>query len=363
MDSLRVLACFLVIYCHSNEGYVPGDGVFTMDLGAALILTVNRACVPLFVLISGALLLPMRGSTSDFFKRRFSRVLVPFFIWGVLLALLPIPGHELNWAPGNALRNMVDQGELSLTVYNIVMLPFNFTNSNIHFWFLYVIIGLYMIAPIISPWVEKTNGKGLAAFLSVWFFTLWLPYLSNWPGHPIFPELHGQCDWNTHGMTYYFGGYLGYFILGHALMRMPRISAGKELGLGTVLFLVGWATTHLGFMSTVAARDGYKDLEFFINFLSPNVALMTLGLFLVCRAITLPARVQKCVTRLSLVSFGTFLVHYWVLLWVMHWKQLAPLPEMPAWVSISLIALATMSISSLIAWGLSHLPGKKWLLG
>ncbi len=363
LDTVRVLACFLVILCHCTDPAVPGEGVNTGDTAGMLIITFVRACVPLFVMISGALLLPMRGTPAEFFKKRFTRILWPFAIWGVLLALLPLPGPAPAWAPGNALKDLVASGGLHPTLYNVVMLPFNFTDTNIHFWFLYIIIGLYLFTPVISPWIRQASDKALAAFLGVWAFTLFLPYISNWPGHAIFPQLHGQCDWNKHDMTHYFGGYLGYFVLGHAMTRMRALRPSLELGAGVALFLAGWALTHIGFISTVVHRGAQKELEFFIEFLSPNVAMMTIGTFMACRAITLPGWLQKPMARLSALSFGIFLVHYWVITWVRDGLLKEQLHQMPVGAGIALTAVSTVVISTLIALALSKLPGKKWLLG
>ena len=40
-------------------------------------------------MITGALLLPVRGDISAFYRKRILRVFVPFLIWGVLYALFP----------------------------------------------------------------------------------------------------------------------------------------------------------------------------------------------------------------------------------------------------------------------------------
>src|SRR6478735_4906834 len=128
IDSVRVLACFLVVVSHSTDAFVQTpDG--SVDGVAAFFVGGVRACVPLFVMISGALLLPMRGTAQEFFKRRLSRVIVPFLIWGVVLAVLPIPAGEPNWAPPNGVESLVQAQPHSSPgriFYNICMLPVNF---------------------------------------------------------------------------------------------------------------------------------------------------------------------------------------------------------------------------------------------
>jgi surface polysaccharide O-acyltransferase-like enzyme len=357
LDGIRVLACFLVIVCHSTDMYLDSHS-------GAYFVSVARSCVPLFVMISGALLLPMRGTTEEFLRRRFSRLIVPFLAWGVILALLPIPGAEPAWAPtNNILHGLATDGRFGLAAYNIIMLPFNFTGSNVHFWFLYVIVGLYLFIPIISPWIRQTSSRGLIIFLSIWGFTLFLPYIQHFPGHNLFPALHGECDWNSRSMTYYFGGYLGYLVLGHLLTRLPRPATGKALALATAMFATGWAATYLGFVWTVAHKTCDKDLEFFIEFLSPNVALMTIAVFIAARALLASGWGAKVLKPVAILSFGIFLVHYWVLLWVRDWMLVDVLKGQDAVIGIPLIAIPTFLIALVIAKAVSRLPGSHWLLG
>ena len=97
-DVLRVLACIMVIVVHARGPYTyHADG--TLDFWAAFYFVLVRAGVPLFVMLSSALLLPLRQTTGDFLKRRFMRVALPFVIWSVIFAFLPLPGDLRGYAP------------------------------------------------------------------------------------------------------------------------------------------------------------------------------------------------------------------------------------------------------------------------
>ena len=84
---------FTVVCCHCTDpfNFYPGTSPDIVDIkfwgavyGAAL-----RPCVPLFVMITGALLLPVRGDASAFYKKRIPRVFFPFLIWSVIYNLFP----------------------------------------------------------------------------------------------------------------------------------------------------------------------------------------------------------------------------------------------------------------------------------
>lgn len=94
LDVVRFAAMFTVVCCHCADPFNFYAGDPTADLesikfwgaawGAAL-----RPCVPLFVMITGALLLPVKDQAGPFYRKRISRVLWPFLIWSVLYNLFP----------------------------------------------------------------------------------------------------------------------------------------------------------------------------------------------------------------------------------------------------------------------------------
>ncbi|MDE7407019.1 MAG: acyltransferase, partial [Muribaculaceae bacterium] len=88
LDYLRVLACFMVILVHACEFfYVGSDGIsIASDYDALWTSLLNSPCrcaVPLFVMISSWLLVPLDEPVSKFMRRRLTRVVVPFLIWSV----------------------------------------------------------------------------------------------------------------------------------------------------------------------------------------------------------------------------------------------------------------------------------------
>ncbi len=90
LDLVRVIACLLVMVQHSSEFYYIGDqGALVLDSSVYSIRWLNslsRTCIPLFVMLSGYFLLPMKGGTGAFFKKRFSRIIGPFLFWCVVFA-------------------------------------------------------------------------------------------------------------------------------------------------------------------------------------------------------------------------------------------------------------------------------------
>ena len=182
LDVVRFIAMFTVVCCHCTDpfNFYPGTApnIGEIKLWGAIYGSVLRPCVPLFVMITGALLLPVRGDTSAFYKKRITRVLYPFFIWSVIYNLFPWITGWLGFSPQIILDFFPYAGEevmrqsFSVAVKYILNIPFNFSILAVHMWYIYLLIGLYLYLPIFSAWVEKASERAKQMFLLAWGVTL-----------------------------------------------------------------------------------------------------------------------------------------------------------------------------------------------
>jgi surface polysaccharide O-acyltransferase-like enzyme len=144
----------MVVQIHTGEFYYIGPGGSVLDTPAAhwvgWLNSLFRSCVPLFVMISGVFLFPVRNEGA-FFRKRFSRVLVPFLVWCVIYAFYPY------WQGTTTL-----QGAL----LGILKIPVNFGTDVGHLWFVYMLLGIYLVAPVLSPWVESASRRSMERFLA-----------------------------------------------------------------------------------------------------------------------------------------------------------------------------------------------------
>ncbi|TKG93885.1 hypothetical protein EYV94_14090 [Puteibacter caeruleilacunae] len=361
LDVLRVLACFMVVMVHAGDAYLWNADQLTFGKECSFLVALLRPCVPLFIIMSSILLLPVKTDTTTFLKRRFTRVLIPFLVWSIIYVFLPTPNKILFGGPENA---FTDSG-MNVYLYNLIMVPMNFTGSNVHFWFIYTILGLYLFMPILSPWIQKASKKALQGFLGIWIITLLIHYVRIW-----FPQIHGECDWNEYGMLYYFGGYIGYIVLGYYLHHYNTLSAKKSIFIGALLFIVGFIITYTGFindenrfLAQLAAEntENWKVLEFSIHNLSPNVVMMTAGLFMFFQKIKFPAFTTKVFTELSIFSYGIFLVHYIVNLWCSF--KLPAMMNLNPGVEQVILTLIIFFLSYGIIKLIALLPKSKYIIG
>ena len=317
LDVVRFIAMFTVVCCHCADpfNFYPGTApnIGEIKLWGAIYGSVLRTCVPLFVMITGALLLPVRGDTSAFYKKRITRVLYPFFIWSVIYNLFPWITGWLGFSPQIILDFFPYAGEevmrqsFSVAVKYILNIPFNFSILAVHMWYIYLLIGLYLYLPIFSAWVERASERAKQMFLLAWGVTLLLPYYYQF----VDGYLWGTCSWNSFGMLYAFAGFNGYLLLGHYLKNLDW-SMKKTLATGIPMFVVGYVVTFFGFRHMTALPD-YTDemLELFFTYCSLNVVMMTIPVFMLAKKVNIRSeRIRKALANLTVCGFGVYMIHY-----------------------------------------------------
>lgn len=363
LDNIRVFACILVVASHIvgqffvSPPFTPDNETFAW---ASFYTVLVRVSIPLFFMISGALLLPVRATTGQFLKKRFTRVLLPFLLWSAFYTVFPWAYETLT---GDSFHTIFPLSratpDLASMGTNLLLIPLKFS-VGIHLWYLYVLMGLYLFLPVISPWVEKAGKAGFAYFLLLWGLTLFFPYLQT-----VFPSYLGKCPWNEYGALHSFSGYLGYMVLGCFLRKYLGSASFARTVCWAVpcLGIAFWFTLHFYRASTAAAQSSSGG---YIGFTSINVALMSVAVFALFQALP-PFRAGSLPRRLladfSNMSFGIYLVHFVLVGAFYRLFEGLHLLSLPASLSIPLLSLATC----LAAWGiiklLSLLPGSRCLIG
>ena len=368
LDVVRFIAMFTVVCCHCTDpfNFYPGTApnIGEIKLWGAIYGSVLRPCVPLFVMITGALLLPVRGDASTFYKKRIPRVFYPFLIWSVLYNLFPWITGLLGLNPQIILDFVPYAGEevmqqsFSVSLEYILMIPFNFSILAVHMWYIYLLIGLYLYLPVFSAWVEKASERAKLMFLLAWGVTLLLPYYYQFVSN----YLWGTCSWNSFGMLYAFAGFNGYLLLGHYLKNLEW-SLKKTLAIGIPMFAVGYAVTFLGFRHITALPE-YTDemLELFFTYCSLNVVMMTIPVFMLAKKVKVNSeRMKKALANLTVCGFGIYMIHYF---FTGPSVVLMRAINMPIGLQIPVAAILAFAVSWGLVW-LIYRAGKvaKYIVG
>lgn len=319
LDTVRLVAFAMLVACHCTDPFNFYSGaspdLAQIKLWGQVYGSFVRPCVPLFVMITGALLLPVRQAAAPFYKRRISRVVWPFLIWSVFYNVFPITTRILGLST-EVVRSCYPMAEpavlsrsVGVTAEYVGMIPFNFTGLTTHMWYIYMLIGLYLYMPVFSCWVEQASRKAQRGFLLLWGVTLFVPYLREF----LTEDLWGTCSWNEFGMLYYFAGFNGYLLLGHYLRETTEWSLKKTLLLCVPMFAIGYAICFLGFRWISLQPDvTSQQFELFFYYNSFQVMLMTVATFQLVRKVRvgMGSCMQRLLANLTSCGFGIYMCHY-----------------------------------------------------
>lgn len=357
LDYLRVVAAFMVILVHTIEPfYLGGDGTYIASHSDALWVTcINsllRVAVPLFVMISSYLLVPIQGTTEGFFRRRFTRVAIPFVVWSLLYAFIPAYGSG---------------GEVDI-VANLKTLSLNFLPLSGHLWFVYMLLGVYLVMPIISPWLERVSQRGEAIFLGLWLFATSVPFLRALALEVRGSEgIWGEASWNEFGTLYYVSGFVGYVVAAHYIRKYINWGVARTLFVAIPMLAVGYAVTAVPFYMQLPNEfpvnqsiDLAIDMELSWSFATTGAALQTLAIFLIFRLIKRTCKVYPMFEHLSKRSYGIYLAHMFVLVptfaWVSNWGLSTPLVMVVS-------AILTFTLTAIGIELIARMPKSKYIVG
>lgn len=341
-DLVRAVAIALVVLLHTagvvaNPG--PTGGVAAFWAGN-IYDSLARAGVPLFVLLTGWLLLaPERGEEplGRFMRRRTSRVALPLVTWSVAawVWLAVRDHHPIGWA--RFWREL-----LAGPVFY-------------HLWYVYVLLGLYLAIPLLRPLAAQTQPALRWYALSLWFVgTAVLPLWAWWGGPTIgIPVLVVST-------------YVGYLLAGTWLAG-TRISTRTAWELGLLIALAAAWT-----IVATARLTGEEHLNVILyGYERPNVVVMAVAAFVLLTQSSPAAWVTRHPPVLGLVralatsSYGIYLLHP-LLLDVLgsgvlgvriSGTSLPPFVGIPALaLGLLFVSLGVMTVARRV-WGLGRLLG------
>jgi surface polysaccharide O-acyltransferase-like enzyme len=349
VDLIRTVAIFLVILLHASiEGIPVSDPMspqgITLWWTSDVYRSIALVCVPLFVMLSGSLLL--QPSKVDepirvFFKKRWKRIGIPFLFWGAAYFAWSffVNGKELN-------LTSIAQGV--------------FTGPYYHFWYLYILIGLYLLTPVIRVLVAHANWKIMKYFLIVWFVgTAVIPLFR------LSSDISSAANWFNESV-FVVTGLVGYYILGAYVSKIKLRSSRLFLVLAA-----GWLFTIFGTYFIVGTL-GESFSTRLLDASGFGVILASVALFFLLAAAvpsqTVETRFPKANKVLKIISVNTLPIYLFHVM-VMEVLQrgylgfsisvttLNPIIEIP------LIATVTLLICVAVIVPLKKIPYVKRIIG
>lgn len=243
-------------------------------------------------MLSGYLLLKKTEPLGNFLKKRLSKIVIPLVGWtifySVLIWKLPMTIYvSQTFTPSldSALRLL-----FSPVIY--------------HMWFLYAILGIYLVIPMLRLVVQNAARPLLYYLIALWFFASSILFTIT-----TFTTYYNVIDLRM------ISGYGGFFIAG-AVLGEIEISKKQLVGLSFLAALMIFIGSYGTYLST---KDTGLYSSFFLEYLSPNVIILSFSSFLILKKvgqsigkINKPA-IHKGFKIVGAASFGIYLVHVFVL--------------------------------------------------
>ena len=343
IDLIRVVACFLVMQTHAGEIYYIEDNGDLIrnekNIWPGIFNSLARVCVPLFVMISGYLLLPMKTDYSTFLKKRFTRVSFPFIAFCIF--------YDIYYY----IRGVID---VKTMLINIPKIFINYGSELGHLWFMYMIMGVYLLIPIFSQWIKSAKKEHFYFYFVIWLISSFSCYI-----HLAFPQIWGEVYWNNNTVVQGFIGDFGYAVLG-AFIKLHLKEKNLYI-LGIILYLIGSGFTMFGFLYKREEATTCEEIEVTWKFDSINVVIATFGVFLLLRKVECKnEKVVKIFNDIALKSYGMYLIHIFFL---QFFKYVFDAPnQFPLW-CIFVIAILTFITSYLVIKALSYIPYSQYIIG
>lgn len=280
IDTLRTIATFLVILLHVSANYVL-DADYNSDYHfsfwvANIVESFTRICVPLFVLISGMFLVGRKESFKKSYEKRTSRILIPLVAWTVIYLIFSAAfqyfGHQ-----------SVD--------YEAILASLILGRPYYHMWYLYMLIGLYIIVPILNHSIIFISRK------TQWIITISLL---------IFGMFNYSYDFylgNREFFLLWFVNYLGYFMLGYLLKDYY-----KKISLTILLTIYILSSLMIAVLSFYTMK--YFDNSYFYGNLTPFVILGSVSIYKIFHQVDIK---QNILSKISYLTLGIYLIHAGVL--------------------------------------------------
>lgn len=291
-DILRIMAAFSVVVLHTCSKYLMLNDVNSLDFKIAnFINSLSRFGVPIFVMISGAIFLSENKSItiSKIWKKHILRLIIVYSVWSFAYYVFQsLYFWQFDFWNHGILRTIIG------CVY-----------SSNHFWFIFMIVDLYALIPILRQWLHSSTSKSTQHYFIFLFFVFQI--LRTTISILVDKSLVHKISEMTTILE--LSGYIGYFVLGYYLVHTKLSKKIKVLiyalvPLGIIInYLV---SAHMSIKSGTYSAGIYDSfgLFTFINVVAVFIFITDLS-----QKIKLTKQPRYIIKNLASDTLGIYLMH------------------------------------------------------
>lgn len=329
LDLIRITACLFVVLIHVTDGFLSDASRTTDFYSSTIINSISHAGVPLFVMISGALMLDSNYNYSKTkIVNHIKKMGLFFLMWVaayvfVFQILIPLATHTA-----------IDAKNILVSVIS----------GHGHFWFVFMIIGLYLLVPVLRLWVKKENMASVRYFIILGFvFTMLLPQIIDTLSE-FFPVMTSFKIISFMNLKY-VSGYSLYFILGWYLNQIHY--KNKKIA-----YIIGIAGAIISVVGTVIFTSYNKSATLYYDNFYINIFMIAIAVFVAFKDVdTSKAWLRKSVYQFSKYTLGIYAVHFAVIVFL---ERIVDFNS--AVINIPVRFVIVTLVSAIASWVMSKIP-------
>jgi surface polysaccharide O-acyltransferase-like enzyme len=291
LDLLRIISCIAVVCIHVSQIWKDEitDYMSNLDTNHVLFVivynTLTRFAVPCFIMLSGALLLSNNKNKNykEFYKKTFKRIVIPTILATIL--------YFMYNCGINIIRILLKQQNPSLILEIIKLLVKGKIQG--HLWYLYMIIGIYLLTPIVILFKESISEKRFAKIS--WIF-LFFACISGWT--------------STNLLSYDIGSifeYLGYFCVGYEIKKYFDIRKNNKKGICFIMIGILVELLIVPIQYNHSLKGISESMEKYSLILSWNPLIVTASILIFAGFCSITVR--KEFSKLASYTFDIYIFH------------------------------------------------------
>ena len=250
-------------------------------------VTISHWGVPVFVMISGIIFLNPKKqiSVKEIYIKYIKRILIAYILWSALYSIY----------------NILTYGG------NLITFITSTFSGHFHLWYLVMLIGLYMITPILRVFTRNLDEEVFKYWILLgWVFVVLIPLMRN------IPIVNTILDINVKNINLSFlGGYVFYYIMGYYINNYDiNKNIRKQIYILTILVSI-----FCIYINNFSVFNFDKRI-YLLGPFDLGTALISISMLLLAKynfnKFILNEKIKYLIIKISKYSFTMYLVHDFV---------------------------------------------------
>lgn len=276
LDFLRILSAVMVIGIHCLIT-ITDKTPFRMAAVTNILHNILNFSVPTFIMITGGLLMSSdhRYSYAELFKKYILRAVACIIVFGTAFAFMQLVVET---------RSISIKTALTAVLYMLTGQSFD------HMWYLYMLVGLYIMTPVLKAFLKSSSKRTIECFMLLLF-------TANY----VFPCINTIFDIQIAFTLPIIKWPVFYYIMGYYMMEYAK-DLKRPI---TAVIKIAAAIICIGILSVIGTK--YDKLMCIAEQGSPFVAVLAYNVYLLARRYAVkPRKIYKILSPLAL---GIYIIH------------------------------------------------------